>query len=322
MSDATGTTPAEWYVATVDLLRRVRDRWIFVAVLSFGGAAVTTGVVLVLPSYYTASGAFQAESTVPSQLLTSSLGGLASQLGNLGLSGTNNAQLFGDLLTSEAVMRRVAGSTFPWRDGSSALPKIYGYDRQDAGLSQYNTVKKLRRSVSVDVNLRTGEVKFSIEARSPALALALADTTLAALNDASVALRQQRASAERTFSGARAEQARSELDSSEFQLTAFYERNRVISNSPALQMEEARLKRNVDMSQQVYVQLRLQAEQAAIQEVRNTPAITVVDPPVLPIKRSWPHRTVGVIFGFLIGMIVALLRLFLPTIATSPTRTR
>jgi uncharacterized protein involved in exopolysaccharide biosynthesis len=56
------------------------------------------------------------------------------------------------------------------------------------------------------------------------------------------------------------------------------------------------------------LQLRLQEEQAALQELRNTPAISVIDPPVLPARRSWPNRPLGVVMGLLVGLLVAYLR--------------
>jgi uncharacterized protein involved in exopolysaccharide biosynthesis len=191
------------------------------------------------------------------------------------------------------------------------LAVVYGYDDEPPGRRDYLTVRKLRKAMAVDVNIRTGIVRFSVEARTPQLAEALAESALVALNQANIALRQARAEAEETFTSERAEHARGELSASEGALANFYERNRAIANSPALQMEEARLKRSVDMAQEVYVQLRLQAEQAAVQAVRNTPSISVVDPPLLPVKRSWPQRRVAVVLGALIGLAVAGARLLL-----------
>jgi uncharacterized protein involved in exopolysaccharide biosynthesis len=67
--------------------------------------------------------------------------------------------------------------------------------------------------------------------------------------------------------------------------------------------------RNLDMAQQVYTQLRIQQEQAAVQAVRNTPAISVVDPPMLPVKKSKPKRTVAVLLGMFAGLCLGGLRL-------------
>jgi uncharacterized protein involved in exopolysaccharide biosynthesis len=309
--------PPQWYVVAEQALKQARRHWRSLAALPLTGAVAGGITAIMLPSYYRSGAAFQAESASPAQL-SGALVGLASQIGGLPLSGQSSPQLFGDLLTTDAVLRRVTRATFPWMGKMVRLTNVYGYDGKPEGLREFSTVTKLRAALSVDVNNRTGVVRFEVEARSPELAEAIAESTLAALNQANIALRQARAGAERTFTAGRAEQARKDLAEAEGVLAAFYQRNRTITGSPALQMEEARLRRAVDMAQQVYVQLRLQEEQAAVQEVRNTPAISVIDPPLVPVKRSWPKRRLAALTGLLIGLAAALVRLTLAS--QEPTR--
>ena len=71
------------------------------------------------------------------------------------------------------------------------------------------------------------------------------------------------------------------------------------------------MRRAVEVAQQVYVQLRLQEEQAAVLELRNTPAISVIDPPLVPVKRSWPNRRLAALTGLVIGLAAAFVRLSL-----------
>lgn len=302
--------PAEWYATLEALGRAARNNWRSVAAFALLGGVVGGGTALLLPSYYQSGAAFQAESTNPTQI-SGALAGLASQIGNLQLGTQTSAQFFGDLLTTDAVLRRVIRERLPWQGQSMPLSQIYGFEDQSEGLRDFNTVKKLRKAIGVDVNIRTGVVRFSVEARTPELAQALAESTLAALNAANVDLRQGRAAAERTFTSERANQARDDLHTAEQALADFYERNRSIAGSPALQLQEGQLRRQVDMAQQVYVQLRLQEEQAAVQEVRNTPAISVIDPPLVPVRRSWPKRTLSAELGLLLGIGLAFTRLSL-----------
>src|SRR5690242_3387428 len=260
------------------MFRNARTHWLSGSLLALAGATAGAVTSLSLPSYYQSGAAFQAE--VPSTpVLGGGLAGLASQVSGLQFSTQSNPQFLAELLTTDAVLRRVASARFTWNGSSTSLAAIYGYDGDDAGVRDFYTIRKLRRGVSVNVNIRTGVVRFSVEARTPDLAKAMAESTISALNEANIALRQARAAAERTFTSERAENARQDLTDAEGTLAAFSERNRAIANSPSLQMEESRLRRAVDMAQQVYVQLRLQEEQAAVQEVRNTPAISVIDPP-------------------------------------------
>lgn len=305
----TAATPTrgDWYSTTLDLARIARQHWKPIATLAGAGALAAGLVSVLLPSYYEAGAAFQAESPATSSL-GGALGGLASQLSGLPLGSQNTAELLSQVLTTDAVLRRVAEANLPYRGHVGPLSAIFGFQDQNPPLRAYNTVRKLRRALKSDVDIRTGVVHFSIEARTPELALAMAETTLAALNAANVALRQARAAAEEEFTAGRAAFAQHELESAEADLQVFYDRNHTVGNSPALQLDLARLKRNVDMAQQVYVQLRLQNEQAAVQSVRNTPALSVIDPPELPAKRSWPKRRLGVLLGAIIGCGLGLAR--------------
>ncbi len=304
-------TPPGWYVMAVLLLRQARANWRLVMALALVGAVAGTATALLLPSRYQAKAAFQAENP-PSQLQLGG-GGLAgligSQLGGLQFGSPNSPQLLADLLTTDAVLRRVVNRSYPWRGQPATLAAIYGYDRERPELRDFLAIKKLHGALSVDLDIRTGVVRFTVEGRTPELALAIAETTLAALNEANIELRKQRASAERAFTAQRSADAGLALAAAENSLAAFYQRNRNLTTSPTLQMEEANLRRSVDIAQQLFVQLRLQEEQAALQALRNTPAIGVIDPPVLPARRSWPNRKLAVATGLLIGLALAFLRL-------------
>jgi uncharacterized protein involved in exopolysaccharide biosynthesis len=313
-SPQTFTLPA-WYVVGVQLWREARANWRLVLTLAVAGVAGGTATALLLPSRYEAKAAFQAENP-PSQLPLGG-GGIASllgfQLGTLAAGGSQSTpQLLASLLTTDAVLRHVVNATFSWKGQSLSLAAIYGLDHKRAELRDFLAIRKVRHALSTDLDLRTGIVRFSIEGWTPELALAMAETTLAALNEANLALRKQRASAERTFTAQRSADARLALAVAESSLAAFHQRNRNLTTSPTLQMEEANLRRGVDIAQQLFVQLRLQEEQAALQELRNTPSIGVIDPPVLPARRSWPKRSLTVVLGLLIGLAVAFVRLSWP----------
>ena len=308
----TATPSSSWYEIARDLVTIVRARWRLVLTYTLIGGAVAVAVVLILPSSYTSTAAFQAEST-PQTQLSGALAGLASQLGNVSLSSPQNSpQFFSDLVTTDAVLHRVARAQFPYQGRLTPLSTIYEFDQDAPAMREYRTIKRLRTAIALDVNGRTNVVRVSIEARTPELAQALAESTLAELNEANIELRRARAAAEHDFTADRSAEARRGLDSAELALAAFYQRNRITS-SPELQMEESRLKRSVDMAQQIYVQLRMQAEQAGLQEVRNTPVVSVIDPPTLPVRRSWPNRRLGVVLGLAVGFTLSLARLLFTT---------
>ena len=298
-------------VVATRLAERVRIRWKSLVLLALAGGVAGGAASFLVTPMFESSAAFQAEAPNSFQL-QGSLAGLASQLGGLPLGGgTVNAQFFADILPSDAVLRRVISDTFSWDGRNASLHEIYGLDDKPSPLREYLTVNRLRRALNSSVNVRTNMVRFTVEAPSPDLARALAEDILASLNEVNIKLRQARASAEETFTADRAEAARTALAEAEAAVTRFKQRNRSIGNAPALATEERRLERNVDMAQQIYTQLRLQQEQAAVQAVRNTPAISIVDPPIKPVRKSRPKRKIAVLLGMFAGVCLGALRLVL-----------
>jgi len=89
--------------------------------------------------------------------------------------------------------------------------------------------------------------------------------------------RQSQAAAERGFTEERMAEAQEELRAAENELQRFLQNNRQFQNSPELVFQHDRLQRRVAMRQQVYTSLVQSYEQARIDEVPNTPVITVVE---------------------------------------------
>jgi uncharacterized protein involved in exopolysaccharide biosynthesis len=62
----------------------------------------------------------------------------------------------------------------------------------------------------------------------------------------------------------------------------------------------------------LYVTLSTSYEQARIEEFRDTPSITIVDPPRPPYRKAWPKRALLVggagVLGLVLGLAIALLR--------------
>ncbi len=289
----------------LSLLPGLKKHWRFLGAMAVGTAAITAVLVFLLPRKYTSQASFQAEASQASPL-SGSLAGLASQFGALQLMQPTNPQFFADLITSDNVIKRVASARYVVGSDTVTLATIYGYDKLPTPLQEDKTSVRLRKAVRAATNPRTGVISLGIVASSPDLARALVETTLVALNNANIALRQSRANAEAAFTSNRAEEARAELNQAEDALTAFYNRNRQIDNSASLRTVESRLRRAVDVAQNVYTQLRLQQEQAGIQAVRNTPVITTIDQASLPIKPTSPKRKLSVVVGFLAGLSLAI----------------
>jgi capsule polysaccharide export protein KpsE/RkpR len=75
-------------------------------------------------------------------------------------------------------------------------------------------------------------------------------------------------------------------------------------NAPELALRSLRLLRQVTVYEKIYEFLRQQLEQARIEEMRDTPTFTILDPPVPPDRKWRPVRTFIVVGSAVITVVV------------------
>ena len=274
-------------------------------------ALLTAIVSLFVPAMYTATTTFVPEAS-PQGRLPSSLAGLATQFGiTLGSEASKSPKFYAEVVRSRALMEHVLLTRYadPRQQhqagaDSATLLHILGVEGRDLADSLYRGVKKLTNVVSVTVNAQTNIVSLSVDARYPALAAAVANTFVANLNAFNAQSRQSQAREQRKFVEDRLNDGEHELRGAEEDLRTFYERNRSWQQSPQLTFEEGRLRRQVEIRQELYLTLQREYEAARMQEVNDTPVITVIDPATPPVKKSKPKRTLLVVIALVLGGMV------------------
>ncbi len=288
------------------------------------GAPLVAAVAALLLSFairptYTATTSFVPEGG-GEQSISPSLGSLADVAGQLGVTfGTKASQspeFYADLVRSRELMERTLLTRYPLpgADSGSAdsttLLLILDPGGRSPADSLYRGVKKLRKLVSTDINRRTGVVQLSVDAKDPVLAALVARRLVAYLNDFNTHSRQSQARERRKFAEQRLAEAEVDLRRAEDELKTFYQRNRSWQQAPQLAFEEGRLRRQVDIQQDVYLTVRREYERARIDEANDVPVITVIDPAVAPTRKSRPKRlvwtTVALALGGLLGIGCAL----------------
>ena len=80
------------------------------------------------------------------------------------------------------------------------------------------------------------------------------------------------------------------------------DRNRRIENSPALQLEQQRLGREVTVLTGVFTTLKQQLETAKIEEVKESDYVVIVDPTEIPLAHSKPNKKNMVIMAGILGL--------------------
>jgi uncharacterized protein involved in exopolysaccharide biosynthesis len=248
----------------------------------------------------------------------SALSGLAAQFGLvLPLDQGESVMLYVQLLRSPMLLDSLAVTDFTPGDGlapaSGMLLDLFKIKGATLPLRREAAVRALSRAITVSFSRESGTVRFEVRARSPALARGVAVTTLELLNRFNLERRSQKGRAEREFVEGRVAAARDELRNAEDQYRIFLQENRSdFRASPRLAVEQDRLQREVTLRQQLYTTLSQAFEQARLEEIRNTPALTVVEEPMLPAR---PARrgtvaagVVGWVAGFVVGLLVAMAR--------------
>jgi len=245
--------------------------------------------------------------------------GLAAQLGlTLPMSDPGQSPAFyAEMIKSRDILSALADSMFTYRDVNhqpvtASLAQAYKVRARDSLLLRERTFGRLNRSVTVRTSARSGVVTFSVEAPAPELAQRIANGILDELSYFNMQRRQSQAAAERRFTERRLVEVRADLRAAEDALADFLRRNRAITNSPQLKFDEQRLTTEVELRRTLYSQLAQSYEQSKIDEVRDTPQLTIVERPevpVLPDARMLVGKTfVAILFGFVVGLLIGMAR--------------
>jgi uncharacterized protein involved in exopolysaccharide biosynthesis len=302
--------PAEHYedeISLLELANTLLRRRRLVLGLPVATAFVTAVVSLIVPPTYTATTAFVPEAATGNRI-PAGVSGLASQLGiSLGGEATQLPQFYAQVLQSREILDRILLSRYPDPraehnppDSTSllAILEVEGDSRAD---SLHAGREQLADLMSVSVDRQTGIVTLNVDSRYPELAAAVANKFIEYLNDFNAQTRQSQARERRRFVEGRIQTAEQELRRAEEDLKSFYERNRTWQQSPQLVVEEDRLRRQVQLRQEVYLTLNREYETARIEEVNDTPVITVIDRAIPPEKKSKPKLRLLVILAFVLG---------------------
>ena len=274
-------------------------------------AAMVSAVLLsiFLPERHTVEARFIPESGGPD---VSRLAGLAAQFGvNVpGAEGGEGVDFYAELLQSTELLRSTALTEYRFVDDgdtlSGNLVELLDVKGKTAEERVRGAVEKLDELITASVDPAAQIVTVEVSAPWPALSVDVARRVLALINEFNLDRRQSRAAAEREFLETRLEQARTELNAAERALERFYLDNRRYDESPQLTFEAGRLQRNIDLHRQIYTSLATGFEQARVDEVRNTPVITVIDQPRGPAEKTAPNVVVNAALGLILGLLLAL----------------
>lgn len=238
------------------------------------------------------------------------ISGLAAQLGLAGLSGdgAQTPAFYAELIKSRQVLADAVTTTFAPSDSTpgQTLVEIYKARGDEAALREDRAIERLNRDVDVSVGQKTAVVRVTVHAKNAVLAQRINQRLLDLLNKFNLETRQSQASAERRFTEHRLAEVKAELRAAEDQLARFVQRNRAYQATSDLNYEKNRLERELGLQQQIYNTVAQSYEQAKIDEVRDTPVITVVEPPTLAVRPDSRNLFGLLLLGTLLGVALAI----------------
>ena len=247
---------------------------------------------------------------------TSGLSAIASQFGIAvpGEAAGESPSFYVDLLQSRAILGAVVDSGPVVASGDTAVRLVDYFETKGDSppLRRDAAITHLAGDVSVSASPKTSVVTIEVSMHSPDLAAGVGARLLELVNGFNLATRRSRVRSERQFLAGRLAAVQTDLRTAEDTLERFLQRNRSLRDSPELQFQHDRLARAVAVQQTLYTNVVQAYEQAKIDEVRDTPVITVLEhpePPVRPDSRGTVGKgIIAVLAGFIFGASITLIR--------------
>lgn len=277
--------------------------WRLIGLGMFVGAVIAVAPKIATPAMYSASASFFPQGHDASR------SGLASIAGQFGVaipsaSQSSSSEFYADLVESRVILRKIALDTFVVRERGGrreSFMSMFDITGGSALSREEDAVAVLRAITDVSIVEQTGVVKLSVATPWPSLSLSVVSALVERVNEFNQTASQNQAVAERRFIEGRLADATSELRNAEERLEHFLRTNRNLGGSPELMLQRERIQRDVALRQQVFTSLTQAYEEARVREVREMPAITVLETPSVSTRPEARGRLKTLVLGLLLG---------------------
>jgi uncharacterized protein involved in exopolysaccharide biosynthesis len=242
------------------------------------------------------------------------LAGLASQFGvnvptSTGASADlSSPSLFPELLRSRTFSEKILVKKFYTKEFGRELSLLailtHGNNLPKVGGDTLVTsaLRSLGEMLEFDQDLKTSMFSvIKVTTSEPLFAKQLAEVTLAELEALNRFFKSQAINEKIAFINQRIAAVKGDLEASEQALKAFNEQNRQIS-SPALQLDQERLDRDVEIQKGIFITLKQQLELAKIEEVQEASIVQVLDKPQIALQPSNKNLILSVLLAGVLGI--------------------
>ena len=255
------------------------------------------------------------------------LGGLAGLASQFGVNIPTDAQadlsspsLLPEILNSRSFAEKILIKKFHTKEFGKELSllAILTHGDKPAGLGRDTLITMallpLRKMIKFDQDPTASISVIKTTAKEPIFAKELAEATLSELEKLNRFYKNQTVNQTIGFIANRISSVENDLESLERKLKDFNEKNRQIS-SPALQLEQDRLIRDLDIQKGIYLTLKQQLELSKIEEIQERSIVQILDKPQAPFEPSNKNLKLSIlmsgVLGLGLGIILGFLRSYL-----------
>jgi uncharacterized protein involved in exopolysaccharide biosynthesis len=241
---------------------------------------------------------------------------LASQFGvnvpNATSVDLSSPSLLPELLRSRTFAEKILDKKFYSKEFGKKLSLLailtYGNDPSEVekGTLVTQALGSLGQILEFDQDPSSTFSVIKVTTSEPVFAKELAEVVLSELEALNRFYKSQTVNEKTSFIASRIASVGKDLKSSETSLKEFNERNRQIS-SPALQLEQGRLSRDVEIQKGIYLTLKQQHELAKIEEVQEASIVRVLDKPQVPLGPSNKNLKRSVLLAGILGIGLAII---------------
>lgn len=171
-------------------------------------------------------------------------------------------------------------------------------------VTERRVYKAIQTAMEVNLNSKNGYVTIGYTFPEAKVAAEVTDKIYQTLEEYVSQFKSEKLKDNLEFIEKSYETAREDFLNAQDRLSSFQDANRGLTTASARSME-ARLRNEYDIAYTIYRELATQREQAKIAVKENQTILTLVNPPVVPLVKSAPRRSI-IIVGFLfLGVVVS-----------------
>ncbi len=254
---------------------------------------------------------YKATTTLLPETEKGKLGGLSqfsglAQLAGVSVPNADVSRLYPIILTSETVLIPVIEHTYATRRYPQPVNLItfLEIDEGTPAKDMERALKELRGLITTAYDTKTSTVVITLELEEQQLAADVLNAIVAEVDKFMRLKRINTATEQVRWIKSRLVEVEKELRQAEENLKTFMERNRRVTDSPQLTLEQQRLLREVTVKSTIAIELKKQYELAKIDEIKNISVVNVLDPARPPVKKEHPKRATNTVLAFLFGVAV------------------